>query len=179
MLTREHILKALERLSELLRAEGVEGEVCLLGGTAMVLAFKARPSTKDVDAIFEPTEAIRRAARIVAQEQELPEDWLNDGAKGFASYHHEVTAADLPQFAGLRLTAPTAEYMLAMKSMASRVGYAAADPSDVADLRFLIGRLGLKRPEEAQAIVASFYPEQQIPPRALYLLEELFEEDRS
>jgi hypothetical protein len=172
----EQILRALSRLAEILREQAVEGEICLLGGTVMVLAFAARPSTKDVDAIFRPTEAIRRAAAVVQVEQDLPESWLNDGAKGFISARHEVVAGDLPQFPGLRLVAPTPEYMLAMKSMASRIGYADADPSDVADMRWLVERLGLRTPREALEIVRAFYPEDQIPPRARYLLEELFHE---
>ena len=107
MLDRETILGALSRLAELLRERGVEGEVCLLEGTVMVLAFSARPSTKDVDAIFEPASLVRRLARDVAEERGLPDDWLNDGAKGFVSARHETTETDLPQFPGLRLTAPT------------------------------------------------------------------------
>ena len=43
MLDRDAILGAFERLAELLRERGVEGEVCLLGGTVMVLAFRSSP----------------------------------------------------------------------------------------------------------------------------------------
>ena len=41
MLDRDAILGAFERLAELLREQGVEGEVCLLGGTVMVLTFRS------------------------------------------------------------------------------------------------------------------------------------------
>ncbi len=51
----------------------------------MVRAFKARPATKDVDAIFQPVDVICEAAGVVQAEQGLPEAWLNDGAKGFCS----------------------------------------------------------------------------------------------
>lgn len=54
MLNRETILHALQRLSDVLGERNVRGEICLLGGTAMVLAFRARPNTKDVGAIFYP-----------------------------------------------------------------------------------------------------------------------------
>ena len=97
--------------------------MCLLGGTVMVLAFRSRPATKDVDAIFQPAALVRELARTVAAERELPSDWLNDGAKGFIT-------TDLPQFEGLRLTAPTPEYMLAMKCMAPRGGRCFARPRD-------------------------------------------------
>src|SRR5438874_8551059 len=65
MLERQQIIRALSRLSDLLKERNAAGEVCLLGGTAMVLGFKARPSTKDIDAIFAPAGLIRELAAIV------------------------------------------------------------------------------------------------------------------
>ncbi len=179
MLDRDQILRALERLAAILRERSTEGEICLLGGAVMVLAFKARPATKDVDAIFEPASAIREAADIVRQEQGLPEAWLNDGAKGFLSANHEVEVGDLPQFDGLRVTAPTAEYMLAMKSMASRIAHADTDPSDLADIRFLLAHLGIQTPGAALAIVGRFYPHDRVPPRTAYVLEAILGEGGS
>lgn len=169
-------MRALERLADILRDRGTEGEVCLLGGTVMVLAFNARAATKDVDAVFQPTEAIREAAGIVQKEQGLPDGWLNDGAKAFLSANHETVRGDLPQFEGLRITAPTAEYMLAMKCIASRIAHADTDPSDVADIRFLLKHLRIASPEAALAIVSRFYPAERVPPRAAYLIESLLNE---
>jgi len=40
-LDRDTILRALGRLSKILGDRGITGEVCLLGGTVMVLAFNA------------------------------------------------------------------------------------------------------------------------------------------
>jgi len=57
-LSRDAILNALENLADALRRRNVTGELCLFGGSVMVLAFNARPSTKDVDAIFEPVNDI-------------------------------------------------------------------------------------------------------------------------
>jgi len=174
VLDRDTILRALGRLAELLRERDTEGELCLFGGTVMVVAFRARPSTRDVDAIFQPTALVRELSRHVATELDLPVDWLNDGVKGFVSTRHETTPADLPQFDGLRVVRPTPEYMLAMKCMASRVAAGPDDPGDVADIRFLVSHLGLQSPEQALAIVARYYPEDRIPPRAVYLLEDIF-----
>lgn len=179
MLQRDQILRALDRLAGILRERGTQGELCLLGGTVMVLAFETRPATKDVDAIFQPVDLIREAAAVVQKEQGLPEAWLNDGAKGFLSANHAVEMGDLPQFDGLRITAPTAEYLMAMKCMASRIAYADTDPSDVADIRFLLNHLGITTPEAALAIVGRFYPQDRVPPRTAYLLEEILAERRS
>lgn len=63
-LSRETIMAALRRLDELLREKGVIGELCIFGGAAMVLAFDARESTRDVDAIFVPKEESLLPPRI-------------------------------------------------------------------------------------------------------------------
>ena len=132
-LTREAILRALTSLSDELGKSGVTGEICLFGGTVMVLAFTARLSTKVVDALFQPTPLIRDLARRIGEEQHLPADWLNDGVKGFISARHETAAGNLPQFLHLRLTMPVPEYLLAMKCMAARLGGTTGEASDVPD----------------------------------------------
>jgi len=177
-LTREAILRALGSLSEALGKQGVTGELCLFGGTVMVLAFNARLSTKDVDALFQPTPLIRDFARSIAEEQNLPADWLNDGVKGFVSTRHETTAGNLPQFPHLRLTMPVPEYLLAMKCMAARLGGTTGESSDVPDILFLLRHLKLKSASAALEIVAQYYPANRIPVKTQHLVEGLFEEGK-
>ncbi len=112
----------------------------------MVLAFNARIATKDVDAMFQPTQIVRELAKVVGEEQGLPEDWMNDAVKGFVSARHETITGNLPQFPHLRLTMPVPEYLLAMKCMASRLGGTAGETSDLADITFLIRHLHLGSP---------------------------------
>ena len=176
VLTRETILAALRALSEELGRQGVTGEVCLFGGTVMVLAFSARVSTKDVDAIFRPAGLIRELSRHIGEEQHLPENWLNDGVKGYISSRHETSAGNLPQFSHLRLTMPVPEYLLAMKCMASRIGATTGGPSDVQDMLFLIRHLGLKSANDVLDLVCQYYPVNRIPVKTKYLVESLFEE---
>ncbi|MCX8037710.1 MAG: nucleotidyltransferase [Candidatus Sumerlaeia bacterium] len=102
-LSREVILRALQRLSDELGRKGVTGEICLFGGAVMVLAFNARAATRDVDAIFQPAELVRDLARRIADEEGIETDWLKDGVKAFVSARHETTQGDLPQFPNLRL----------------------------------------------------------------------------
>src|SRR4051812_27882590 len=102
-LTKSDITSALARMDELLGNKGVTGEICLFGGTVMVLAFNARISPRDVDAVFQPASVIRELAEQIREERQLPPDWLNDGVKGFQSNAAETTTADLPQFPHLRL----------------------------------------------------------------------------
>ena len=67
----EEIKRYLSELNEELRSMDVKGEICLYGGAVMALAYKARPDTDDVDAIFEPVRYIQKAASLVG----CPNKW--------------------------------------------------------------------------------------------------------
>jgi hypothetical protein len=175
MLGRDQVLEAFRRLSGHLAESGVIGEIQLLGGAVMMLAFQAREATKDVDAIFAPTREIRAAASRVAEEMGLNSDWLNDGAKGFASGAGDFSDQALPQFPNLRLLAPTPEYMLAMKVMAARTP-AGTERGDKDDIRLLMNRLGLNNAGEVMDLVERYYPAAQILPRSRYLVDEILGE---
>ncbi len=177
-LTRKEILGALEALSDGLGERGITGELCIFGGAVMVLAFNARVATKDVDAVFQPAALVRELARRIGEFKGLPVDWLNDGVKGFTSSLQDVTAGNLPQFAHLRVTMPVPEYLLAMKCMAARIGGIGDEPSDVADIVFLIRHLGLRPADEVLKLVAKYYPKELIAPKTQYLIEGLFEEGK-
>ena len=168
MLSRPTILEAFSRLSAELAKGGVVGELNVVGGTAMVLAFNARGSTKDVDAIFEPSSEMRSAALVVAQDLGLPPDWLNDAAKGFEQLQ-------TVEWSNLRVQAPTAEYMLAMKVLAARAGIG-GERGDSQDIAFLIRLLGLTKGDEVMEIVGRYYDPSRILPRSIYLVEEILEE---
>jgi uncharacterized nucleotidyltransferase DUF6036 len=61
-------------------------DVVLVGGAAMILHFGATRATRDVDALFigGDLSGMRQAIKAVAQERDLPDDWMNDSAKGFS-----------------------------------------------------------------------------------------------
>lgn len=177
-LTSEMVHTALRRLNEALRRQEVRGEICLFGGAVMVLAFNARPSTKDVDAVFHPTADLRQAAELVRQDLDLPEGWLNDGVKGWLSSQGETTEAGLPQFSHLRLTRPTATYLLAMKCLAARAP-GPEGKGDRPDIVALIQHLGLTDPAQVFALLARYYPSRQILPKTEFLVREIFDELRA
>jgi hypothetical protein len=175
MLTRDIIVMAFTKLSDELGRRGVLGELNVVKGATMVLAFNARASTKDVDAIFEPSADVREAAAVVARNLQLPADWLNDAVKGFLSPTGEfarVPSIDLPN---LRVQAPTPEYMLAMKVLAARTG-AGSEKGDADDIAFLIELLGLTNADSVLDIARRYYDPSRILPRSVYLVDEIFEE---
>lgn len=166
MLGIERIKELFLALDKELRKKGVVGEVGLCGGAVMCLVFKARPSTRDVDGIFEPTRDIREAARTVARRLGEDDEWLNDAAKGF--FHTDPPKEDVLNLPNLRVWAPTARYMLAMKCVSARF-----DSHDLDDTKFLLDYLGLKRPEDVFAIIQDYYPRHLIPAKTQFLIEEI------
>ena len=166
-MTAEEIEKYLLDLNDELCAVNIKGEICLYGGAVMCLAFKTRPATKDVDAIFEPVKEIRRAAGRIAERHDLPVGWLNFGVKIFVTNHEKRILFDLPC---LKVFMPEADYLLAMKILAAR-----ADTSDLEDIEFLLRHLNLKSVEDVLKIVREFYPKKEVKPETVFLLEELLE----
>ena len=166
VLSGDRIRELFAALDQELATRSVVGEVGLPGGAVMCLVFQARESTKDVDAVFARTREIRDAARAVARTHGVPDDWLNDAAKGFlVSSPPTIQVLNLPN---LRVWAPTADYMLAMKCVSARF-----DTHDAGDVAFLIRHLGLDAPDQVFERIARYYPHERVPPKARFLVEEL------
>ena len=68
----------------------------------------------------------------------------------------------------LRVWAPGADYMLAMKCRSARF-----DTHDGEDVRFLIRHLGLREPAQVFEIIARYYPDQAVPARTRFFVEEI------
>ncbi len=166
-MTAEEIKRYLSELNDELCALDVKGELCLYGGAVMCLVYKARPATKDIDAIFEPVKAIRQAAGIVGERHGLATGWLNFAVKMFVVEHQQRIFLDLPN---LKVYVPETDYLLAMKVLAAR-----ADTSDADDIAFLLNDLQLENVEQVTEIVRHYYPRKEIKPETVFLLEEMFE----
>ena len=168
MLAKREIERLFKLLDDELAKTSQTGEVYLVGGAVMCLVYDARASTKDVDALFKPAAAMRAAARRVALQAHVAEDWLNDAVKGYLSERGDFRLyIDHPN---LRVMVASPEYLLAMKCLAMRLG---AEFHDEADIRFLLRLLDITRYDDAVAVIARYYPLNQFPQKTLYALEEL------
>ena len=175
-LTKTRITRALRRLGELAHDRKVTLEVSLYGGAVFTLVYDSRPATKDVDAVVRPSALAQELAGLVATEQGLPVDWLNDSVKQFLATKEAKRRLSDHEFGpGLRVSVPTAAYLLALKLRACRPplpGY----PGDEADIRFLLRKM---RPKSLAAVAASFeqfFPGDALGERATALVEETLEE---
>jgi len=164
--TRARIVAALEALGEELTSQGIHGQVFIVGGAAMALAYSARRVTRDIAAVFEPKTMIYQAAERVAERLDLPEDWLNDGVKGFLP-GPDRDGVPLPEVTGIEVTTASAPYLLAMKLLAMRFG------EDDDDIRILLDQTGIESAEEALALLARMYPDRAAPLKTRLFLDEI------
>jgi hypothetical protein len=166
--TAHDIRRLLELLDEELVTVGVEGELYLVGGAVMCLAFDARPATRDVDALFRPTREIREAAARVADRAGVPRGWLNDAVKGFLDERGDFDPfLELPN---LRVFIARPEYLLAMKCASMRL---AEEFRDIDDVRYLLRYLNITTVGQALEIVTRYIDEDRLMPKTHLALEEL------
>ncbi|RXK54586.1 hypothetical protein ESB00_01410 [Oleiharenicola lentus] len=161
-LNRKRLAQALRRLGELAHGQKVTLEVSLYGGAVFTLVYGAREATKDVDAVVRQSAVAQKLARQVAKELGLPEDWLNDDVKQFlAEKEAKRQLIEVDFGPGLRVSVPTAAYLLAMKLRACRPplpGYA----GDYGDIRFLVKKMALGSVREAEAVHDKFFPHDEL-----------------
>jgi Nucleotidyltransferase of unknown function (DUF6036) len=150
----------------------VRAELFVVGGAAMAIAYDTRRTTTDVDAIFVPSDIVREAAHVVAEELELEPDWLNDGAKSFAPGNDpDQVSVFESRFLSAAVASP--RYLLAMKLLASRTD------RDIDDILSLYQLCGLSTAKEGTELLESYYPARIIPVRDQLLLQELLPEEKS
>lgn len=160
------IVNALQALGDELTRRDVRGQIFIVGGAAMALAYSTRRVTKDIDAAFEPKSAIYAAAEKVAEEQGLPADWLNDAAKAFMP-GKDSEARPFPAINGIEVTTASPRYLLAMKLMAMRFG------EDDEDIEVLLGQCDMHSAQEALDLLKAMYPSKEPPAKTRFFLEEL------
>jgi hypothetical protein len=163
---REQIVASLTALAGDLDDQGVSARMYVVGGAAIALAFDARRSTRDIDAVFEPKATVYEAAARLAAREDLAPDWLNDAVKGFLA-GADPEAAPVLELPGLSVTAASPRMLLAMKVLAHRAG------EDDDDVRLLADHLGLDSAESVLRVAEQTYGD-RLDPAARFFVEELF-----
>ncbi|MGH6610510.1 MAG: hypothetical protein ACRECQ_09645, partial [Burkholderiaceae bacterium] len=167
MLTANDIRRLFELLNIELGKSGVHGELFVVGGAVMCLAYAARPATRDIDAFFRPAQQVREAAARVAAQENVEPDWLNDAVKGFLSERGQFERFVELDHLSVMLAQP--QYLLATKCLAMRIG---AEFHDEDDIRFLLRHQNIDTYEAALAVITRFYPLERFPQKTLYALQE-------
>ena len=148
-LTKEDIISLLNEINFRLEKDNAHGEIYLTGGASLALVFDARYATRDIDALFEPKEYMRKIFKEIASDYDLDDDWLNDGVKGYVtpSMKFEV----LFEYSNLKVFSANAESLLAMKLTAAR-----QDRSDMDDSIVLMKELNIQSEGELFEIISKY-----------------------
>jgi hypothetical protein len=143
----ERVSALLTELGERLSGRGIEAEIYVVGGAAMMLAYDRDRITKDIDAVGVPQEEIDVEVRAMAADhRDLGPDWLN--AKVLPMLPRGVDAEQLQVLGGPGLTVNVAspKWLLAMKARAAR------NERDLDDLWVLCQVLGLRTTDQVWSI---------------------------
>jgi hypothetical protein len=161
------IKNAFAALSGDLAIRSERAQIAITGGAALVLLFNSRETTKDVDAFFIQPDPprIREAVARVARDLELPEDWLNDAARG---YFVAISEGDVVyESPTLIVRAVAIEQLLAMKLAAWR------DAIDRGDAALLLSKM-TGSAEEIWSRVQPFVPHSYLD-KASYAFDDLWD----
>lgn len=169
MITKTQMLQLFKDLNEELKLNDISGEICVVGGAAMTLAFNARIATHDVDAVFDPKMDIQISAIDVGKRHGLGVDWLNDAVSIFMPDIKPKSKKTIMKLSNLTIWAPDAAYILAMKSLSAR-------PTDIRDIKFLIAELELANAKQVFEVIKYYYPKGKITAKSMNLILSIFED---
>ncbi len=180
-LTPALLAEAFDALGRRAAAEGKVIDLAVYGGSCLMLASNFRVATQDVDAVpaTEPG-LVQRLAADVAAALGLPNDWLNDGVRTYLSplaefpaHHALLRGFPSEEAPGLRVFVPTAEYLLAMKLMAMRIGPEQGG-KDLVDILNLVQVTGIRDKTDLIDLAAGFFPEARVSAKLLLSLDTLW-----
>lgn len=166
---RDALLEAFDRIGRAAVLADTKLQIAVYGGSALMLASNFRFATEDVDiaAIGEVwPDWLRSVVDVIAGENGWSDDWFNDGVAFHLSPLADQ-AADHLEFgtfprdgspAGLVVTVPTAEYLLALKLKAFRTLDPLRGDIERLDILNLMEVVGVSTAEQAIAVLGKYFP---------------------
>ena len=166
---RDDLVSGFVELGSEAAASGKVIDLCVYGGSCLMLVSDFRQSSADVDAVAITDQAfIDKIAKAIASRRGWPEDWINDGVRTFLSPrvdapddHVLIGTYPTEVRPGLRVYVPTAEYMLAMKLMSLRIDET-TEGKDKIDILNLMAVVGIRTKRELIAAASAYYPEANV-----------------
>lgn len=157
----------LTELGERLAARGIEGEIYVVGGAAMMLAYDRTRITRDIDAVGVPQEEIDAEARAMASEyRDLPPDWLNARVLPMLPRGLDPERIQVLGGPGLTVNVASPRWLLAMKARAAR------DDRDLGDVWVLCQQLGLASVSDVWEICDAIWGPGMLRGKAILVLTE-------
>lgn len=163
----DRVASLLAELGERLAARGIEGEIYVVGGAAMMLAYDRARVTRDIDAIGLPQDEIDAEVRAMAADhRDLEPDWLNARVLPMLPRGIDADRLEVLGGPGLTVNVASARWLLAMKARAGR------GKRDLDDLWVLCQVLGLRSVDEVWRICDAVWGEGMIRDDVVLLVTE-------
>jgi hypothetical protein len=180
--TTDELLAAFDEIGAAAAERGHMLDLTVYGGSALMLASNFRFSSEDVDiAPLDPwPEWLREVVDMLGARNGWSKDWFNDAVGVHLS--REAGSGDHLFFGsyprggktGLRVSIPTAEYMLALKLEALRVLHPKKGDEERRDIAALLKICDIHRPADAVSLLARYFPTSaQAPEKLIFLLRHL------
>ena len=166
---RDALLDAFDRIGRAAALAGTKLQIAVYGGSALMLASNFRFTTEDVDVskLEHPLpDWLGTVVGEIAQQNGWDEDWFNDGVAFHLSPLAD-SAGDHLEFgtfprdsetAGLVVSVPSPEYLLALKLKAFRVLDPVRGETERLDILNLMRVVGIATVEEAIALLGRYFP---------------------
>jgi hypothetical protein len=166
---RAALLDAFDRIGRAAVEAGTRLQIAVYGGSALMLASNFRFATEDVDVskLDHPLpEWLADIVRELAEQNDWHEEWFNDGVAFHLSPLAD-SAADHLEFgtfprdgsaAGLMVSVPTAEYLLALKLKAFRITDPVRGETERLDILNLMRVVGIATVDDAIVLLGRYFP---------------------
>lgn len=166
---RDALLAAFDRIGQAAAQAGTKLQIAVYGGSALMLASNFRFATEDVDVSELPNplpQWLAETVHEIAQVNGWSDGWFNDGVVFHLSPLADA-AADHLEFGtfprdgmtpGLVVSVPSAEYLLALKLKAMRIGDPVRGNAERLDILNLMRVAGISTTDEAIALLGKYFP---------------------
>lgn len=171
LLDRESILELLRQLGERLHGRGIEAEIYVVGGTAMVLAHDRTRLTRDVDAVTDLQDEVEREAQAMARgRRDLSPDWFNGRVRPMLPRALDIERTEAFRAPGISVSVASPRHLLAMKVRAAR------GERDLEDIALLCQALGITSASEAIRVADEVWGEGMLREENVFLVTEGLED---
>lgn len=146
-----------------LQRMGLAASIFVVGGAAMALAYNTDRASADIDATFEPRDAVLDAAAVVARRRNLEKNWLSDGVRDYMPPEPDDHPRGERIGPSLVIEIASPEYVLAMKAMTTR-----KSDGDLTDAVQLCRMLGISDAAALENTVLRYFPGGRFGSQALF-----------